>query len=221
MNLKEINEAKHIVIETDSDSFANATAIYSYILTLHKKVSLRKTTDIDVNLSFLPWYDKVRDTIASSADLKIVATSDSRSLFELFKSNNISINKKMATSLYTGIMLRYKNFLSDDCDGTIFAISSELISLNAEYKTCTNFLTKRVPLSLFRLKAIMFKNLLLKEDAKEAHVYVAESDLRASGTSLKDAISIANEISNLVNVEKVILYERDENKNIIKILKEI
>ena len=74
--IKRIDEAKHIVVishvNPDTDSIGSASAFYTYFLTLHKKVSFFCVTkDINNKLSFLPWFDKIRDSFTSSADLAI------------------------------------------------------------------------------------------------------------------------------------------------------
>ncbi|MBT5934339.1 phosphoesterase [Sulfurimonas sp.] len=219
LELNKILDASHILITTDDNSFANANALYSYILTLHKKVSMHYVETIDSNLSFLPWFDKARSSKAVSAEYTLNATADTKALFLFFKENNIKINPKMATSLYAGILKRYNVFVSDDCDGTIFAISSELIALNAEYRAANEYMRNRVPLSYLRLKALLFKSMLLVDSATVAELYVSEGELQESGASMKDAYLLMNEALSLVNVNKVMLYEYDKNKRML--IKEI
>ena len=219
LEINKILEASHILITTDNSSFANANALYSYVLTLHKKVSMQYIENIDTNLSFLPWFEKARSSKAVSAEYTLTASADSKALFVFFKENNIKINSKMATSLYTGLLKRYDSFSSDDCDGTIFAISSELIALNAEYLLANQYMRKRVPLSYFRLKALLFKSMLLVESATVAELYVSELELQESGASMKDVYLLMKEPLNLVNVSKVMLYEYDKNKRTL--IKEI
>ncbi len=82
--LKRIAEAKHIVvishINPDADSLASASAMYTYLLTLHKKVSFFcLSKDIHQKLSFLPWFDKIRNSFPSSADLAIALDCSSQS----------------------------------------------------------------------------------------------------------------------------------------------
>ena len=221
LELNKILEASHILIITDDSSFANANALYSYVLTLHKKVSMNYVENIDSNLTFLPWFDKARSSKAVSAEYTLHATADTKELFLFFKENNIKINSKMATSLYTGILKRYDSFLSDDCDGTIFAISSELIALNAEYRVANEYMRNRVPLSYLRLKALLFKSMLLVDSATIAELYVSDNELQESGASMKDVYSLMKEPLSLVNVNKVILYEYEYDKNKRKVIKEI
>ena len=220
IDLDTISKSKHILISTDSDSFANASAIYSYMLTLHKKVSITNINLVDINLSFLAWFDKLRETPPSSADFKITTTNDTKALFEFFKDNEIKINKKMATALYAGLLKRYKQYSSSDCDGTIFAIASELISLGAEYKICNEFLLKKVSLATMRLKSMIFKSMLLKESATHAYLFVSSDVLKASGATLKEAYSIMDDAMSIVNVKRVTLCSSDENNKILKSINE-
>jgi phosphoesterase RecJ-like protein len=71
-----IEKAKHVVviahINPDADSLGSASAVYTYMLRLHKKVSFFcASKNIDEKLKFLPWVEKIRDTLPSDADLAI------------------------------------------------------------------------------------------------------------------------------------------------------
>lgn len=73
--IKRIGEAKHVVViahlNPDADSIGSASALYTYLLTLHKKVSFFCASNISQKLSFIPWADKIRNSFPSSADLAI------------------------------------------------------------------------------------------------------------------------------------------------------
>ena len=71
-----IHAAKHIVliahINPDADSFGSASAMYTYLMRLEKKVTLFCVTEqVNHRLSFLPWFDKMRHQFPSKADLAI------------------------------------------------------------------------------------------------------------------------------------------------------
>jgi len=219
--IQEIQKASHILIRVDSDSFANASVIYSYVLTLHKKVSISYEKDVDNKLFFLPWFSKLRAISPSSADLVLDADSDGKELFLFLKEHNIKINSKMATALYASLLKQFDFFTTTHCNGTIFAIASELIGLKAEYKVCHDYLQKRISLSSLRLKVILLKSLLLKDDATKAYLAICNDDLKASGGTLDEAYLIMKEVLNLVHVSEVLLVKSDENNKIIKNLKEI
>jgi len=216
IDIEEIKNAQHILIATSTSSFANASALYSFILTLHKKVSLQNLEPLSTKLSFLPWFDKCRENRPSTAQYIIDVDIDTLKLYKFFQDNDIKINQKMATALYGGLLSRYDNFLSSDCDGTIFALVSTLLGLGAQKKLCHDFLLFRVPLSYMRLKERLLKSLVLKDDAKHAYVSICDDDLKSSNSELNDAYTIIKEFLTIVHVEKVTLLKSDENNKIIK-----
>ncbi|SFV54747.1 FIG146085: 3'-to-5' oligoribonuclease A, Bacillus type [hydrothermal vent metagenome] len=216
INIEKITNAQHILIVADSAAFANASALYSCILTLHKKVSLQNSEPLNVNLSFLPWFDKSRLHRPSTADYIIEVDSDTLELYKFFIKNTFKINQKMATALYAGLLDRYDNFKSDECDGTIFTLISTLLGLKANKKICHEFLLQRVPLAYMRLKERLLKSLILKDEARHAFVSICDDDLKSSNTELIDAYKIMKEFLTIVHVEKVTLLKSDENNKIIK-----
>jgi len=74
--IQKIDSANHIVVishvNPDADSIGSASAMYTYLLQKHKKVSWYcKTKNISKKISFIPWFDKIRDSFPNSADLAI------------------------------------------------------------------------------------------------------------------------------------------------------
>ena len=142
--------------------------------------------------------------------------SDVLHLYDFFLNHNIKINPKMATALYAGVLNRYDAFMSDECDGTIFAFASALVALKADKKTCHDFLLNRLALSYMRLKEHLLKTLLLKEEATHAYVSVSDEDLKSSGGTLDDAYDIMKDFLKIVHIKRVTLLKSDENNTIIK-----
>jgi len=220
INIEEIEKSKYIVIHVCKDTLYQASVLYSYVLTQHKKVSIF-SDEMDDRLSFLPWLENVKEHKAISADLEISSDIEIFDLYEFFKKNSIKINKKMATSFYAGFLHRYNNFVSNDCDGMVFAALSELIADGAEHKLCIEKMLRSVPLSMIRLKSLVFKNLLLEDNAQIACVSINDDDLASSGGSLEDVYEIAKELLNLVHVKEVRVFKSDEKDKILKIVKEV
>jgi len=214
--IEDIANAKNITLKANNDTLANACAIYTYILMLHKKVTLVKHGYIENNFSFLPWYDKLREIVPVSTDLVLEISDDTVAYVNFCKNNDIKINKKMATSFYAGLIQRYENFQSSHSNGTVFALASELIELQAEHELCQNSLMNRVPLSVFRLKALLFKKMLLVDEASVVHLFIDDEDFNKSGSTLREADVIMKEVLTLVNVKRVLLIKSDENNRIIK-----
>lgn len=220
VSFDDIDNAKHIVIRTDSNAFANANALYSYILSRHKKVSLVVTEEIDMKFSFLPWYAKQKDKLPISCDLVIESQSDTIALFKVLKSNGIAINQKMATSLFAGLLTFTEGFLGVTSGGIAFAIASELIECKAQHLVCKEFLQKRESLALFRLRALVYKNMVQTSNAEVINMYISHEDLQRSGATQKEVHLIQKELLKMVHVKEVRLYRWSDNK-ILKTIKEI
>ncbi len=219
-DLHDAKNAKHIVITADNSSFANANALYSYVLSLHKKVSLVVIEKIDAKFSFLPWFSKARETVPASADMTIQSENDTIALYYSFKEQDVTVNQKMATALFAGLLESSEGFSSSRCNGTTFAVASELIELKAQYLTCKDYLQKRDSLALFRLKSLMYKKMLQTSNGEVVNMYVTDEDLKSSGATLKDVEKVQKELLNMVHVKEVVLYKSDENNKIIKVIKD-
>ncbi|MCF6339445.1 MAG: DHH family phosphoesterase [Sulfurimonas sp.] len=252
--LKRINSANHVVvvshINPDADSISSASAMYTYLLQKHKKVSWYcKSENISNNLSFIPWFEKIRNNFPSSADLVISldcahskrlgiefevdlinidhhksntkfakfnivesdAISTTQVLFNFFNSNNIKINKKMATALYAGLLDDSNGFMNDNVDGTTFAFAKELIDNGADYKICNNFIIKNISLGALRLKAIMFKNMMLESEAKIAIFCVNRDEIKESGAFDRECELALEESLNLPHVEVAMLIRENND----------
>jgi hypothetical protein len=217
---KEIEKSKHILIKSEKNNFPQASILYSYLLSQHKKVSLYGD-EKESKFSFLAWHDKVRCKRPASADFEIDASIEIKALYTFIQESNIKINKKMATAFYAGFMQRYNNFMSRDCNGTIFAILSELIEYGADHNYCISEMIERVPLSSIRLKSILYKKLLLKKNATIVEVKLTDMDFVQSGAQWEDLLSLSNELLNLVHVQEVQIIKSDEKDKILKIVKEV
>ncbi len=214
--IKAIQEASFVVIKTNNTYLCSASSLYTYILTLHKKVSLVCEDEIETKFLFLPWIDKIRKIVPSSSDLVIDLELNTSQLYKEFSDNSIKINSKMATALYAGLLLESDGFLNSSIDGTIFAIAKELIDAKAEYKLCTQMIMKTTSLSVLRLKAILLQNMKLSQNATLASLHVSDKDLKSSGAELKDCYVVMNEALNLPHVKEVRLIKVDESDKIIK-----
>jgi bifunctional oligoribonuclease and PAP phosphatase NrnA len=74
--LQRIDEASHIVViahmNPDADSLGSASALYTHLLRLHKKVSFFcATKNLSQKFACIPWFEKIKESYPSSADLAI------------------------------------------------------------------------------------------------------------------------------------------------------
>jgi len=210
--LNTIENYRHILLQTDSRTFANASALYSYFLQLHKKVSLYTTEPLAKNLSYLAWYEKCRETPNTSAEVVIEVSEDVEVLYSFFKKQETKINVKMATALYSGLYISSEAFQSEECNGTTFALASELIASGAEYLKVREAILFRDSLALVRLKAKLFDGLLLTENARHAKLFLEEKDLLRTGANYEDAFIVMKEALKIVHVQEVTLYDAQTKK---------
>ena len=215
VSLKVIEESKNISILTDNDSFGDASALYTYILRLHKKVSLVNIqTKLDMTLSCIPWYDKVKKTMPVSSDLVIDLRKNEESIYELFKKKSIVINEKMATALYASYLQKQACYSEKK---NILALG-ELLLLNAHHEECVLYLKKSLPLSLFRLKAILFGTLVLYENARVAIMSIKENDFKRTGASMYEVELIMREALNIIYVQSVIVVDAENENRLVRII---
>jgi len=217
IDLKKIENFKHIaVVAKNAEMLPVCSALYSYLLTMHKKVSfVCAKEDMQTELSFLPWFDKIRDSVPVSAEFVVEQDIKTLEFYDFLKNNKTRLNQKMATALYASLLLEYEGFASDGVNGTVFAVASEIVSCGAECKKCNKFILKRTTLARLRLKSLMLKNMVLKNNAKEAVFYMDDKDLKSTGATMLDAFLIMKEALGLEYVKKVFLVKND------KILKSI
>jgi len=212
-----IEKFRHIELVVEQEYLCVASALYSYILTKHKKVSLVCfDKNLKMEFSFLPWFDKIKSTPTPSADISLEIKLNFKEVFEYLKDNGIKINVKMATALYGALVYETDGFSSKKVDGIVFAYASELIGYKAEYKLAQSYIVERTTLSCIRLKAVLFKNMILKNDATQAVFSISEDELKSCGAILSDCYNIIQEAQKLPYIKDVLLL--DEESNIIKIL---
>ena len=238
--MQRIDNANHIVLIVEqnpgADALGAASAMYTHLLRLHKKVSLYCATQgIHSSLSFLPWFEKIRNSFPSSADFAIflgresdfgleinieysVINSDlmsmSQKLYNFFSKKEINLNKKMATALYAGLLEDTNGFLSDTLDGTIFAASKVLIESGADFQACNRYIMQYQSLASLKLKALMLSNMRLIQDAEVAVFLVSNEDMKKTGAMNEDCKKVLAEALFLPTVEVSLLVKENEDGSI-------
>lgn len=216
LSIDSIDSAKHVVISLPKDFDAvlagSSSALYSYILTRHKKVSLYcQNSEVSSNLHFLPWMDKLKSSYPSSADLEL-KLENSEEVFSFFESNKIKLNSKMATSLYASLIAQSEGY-TKDTDIRVFTLASELLEAGADVKSCNRYILNYNSLAGLRLKAILLKKMVLIDSAQSAFIELEDKDLKSSGASLEDSRVVIKDALSLPTVNRVIV--KYKNKEII------
>ncbi len=118
MALPLIYLANHIVLiaheHPDADSLGSACAFYSHLLRSQKKVTLFCATEnVDPNLAFLPWFDKITSKFPESADLAIS--------FDCGSFGRLGID-------FSGELINFDHHISNELYGSYNCINTEALS---------------------------------------------------------------------------------------------
>jgi phosphoesterase RecJ-like protein len=113
-----IHSSSHIVLvahkNPDADSLGAACAFYSYLLRSQKKITLFcASSELNPNLAFLPWFDKITDRFPEDADLIIS--------FDCGSYGRLGIEKELP-------LLNIDHHVSNDLFGTYNIVDSSAIS---------------------------------------------------------------------------------------------
>ncbi|MBA1437526.1 MAG: hypothetical protein FAF05_00825 [Epsilonproteobacteria bacterium] len=210
-----IKDAKHVAIIVNEQSIASGCALYSYLLTLHKKVSLVSKHEIRYKFFFLPWFTKLRATKPATADLVFDAPSDTLWLYEALKQEGVKFNEKIATSLYASFLIEDGSSFLQDIK-KLEAMGS-LIESGAKTQEVIKHLHNSESLAYLRLQAQLYSSFVLLDNATTAKVVLNNEMLQKSGASLQDVQKAAHNLLTLVHVTKVqvvfedkIIYEEVE-----------
>jgi len=229
-----IDSAQHVVliahINPDADSLGSASAMYTQMLRLQKKVTFFCATEtIDPRLAFLPWFDKIRHQFPSSADLAIsfdcgtkaklgvevaiplinIVNTDAicttQVVYELLSKYEIKPNVKMATALYAGLLDDSCSFQSERVNESTFTLAASLAEAGAEVRKCAEQLFERHSLAALRLKGLILQDLQLFEDGRVAVMKVSQEMMLQSGAHLSDCETALHESMGLPTVKMALM----------------
>ena len=136
--LELVNAASYVAVvaheRPDADSLGSASALYSYMLQLHKKVSFVCKSEIERRFFVIPWTDRIKHNLGVE-DLVIVC--DSASVERV----GLSINAKIINIDHhaTNTMYGELNIVQSDAIATaevVYALFKELdVKINAKMAT--------------------------------------------------------------------------------------
>ena len=129
------------------------------------------------------------------------AISTTQVLYDFFKNNNIKINEKMATALYSGLIDDSESFTTAKTDQRSFEMANELLKCGADNALCVSKLFKERSLASLRLKAKMLSSMCLFHEATVASTLVEKSFFEETGAYEVDCEEGLNESLELVSVK--------------------
>lgn len=134
------------------------------------------------------------------ADYNLViptASSTTEILYKFFKYNNHPIDRKMATSLLTGLISDTDNFTNPGTNVGSLKTASNLIQYGGKLNTIKNFILKDKPINTLRLWGEVLSRLSKHEEHEIIYTYVTREDLKKYKVEETEAGGIANFLNNL------------------------
>ncbi len=231
--LSSINSASHIAIyvenRADAVTLGCASALYTYLLQLHKKASfIVQDLEIERKYQNIAWNSAIRGTIPHKVDyvLNIEALREKNSGFIVFGLDSfldfakVKINKKMAQSLYYALYAESQNFTVMGISVQHFKLASKLIEAGAIPDQVNEDLSFSEPLSLLRLKKEVLNEFELLEAARVAYVKIDSLTLLNCGAKNEDMSKVLEELLQLAHVEVAFsLINEDESIKLVLVSK--
>lgn len=137
--------------------------------------------------------------------IDINASSTSEIVFNLLKNNNIPIDKKIATCLYTGITTDTGNFTYDNTTSYTHRVAAELMEQAIDLTNITFHLYQNKPLNSVEFLGDMLRRLKTSFDGKLAIITITEDDLEKYNLSSSDVDGVINYARDIQGVEIAIL----------------
>lgn len=229
--VSKIQDAKHISIITSKNSptrVAYASVFYSFLLQLHKKVSWQSKIVLDVRFEYIPWSRESKSSFAKSSDLLIcfddedidsttqsicIDTSNLASrLYNFFLSNDIKINKKIATALYVALLDSYEGFMSSRVDASILSMARELIGFGANHSEIVSNIFHINSLAKLRLESKIIDEFCIDGASLIAYVELKQEMLYE--LSIFECLDILRRISRLVFVKVAMLLVQNKDNSL-------
>jgi len=131
----------------------------------------------------------------------VTAISTTQVLYDFFKANEIKINAKMATCLYSGLVDDSQCFTTAKTSARSFEMAADLIQCGADNALCVTKLFKERSLASLRLKAKLLSTMTLHHAATVVSTLVEKSFFEETGAYEVDCEEALNESLELSTVK--------------------
>ncbi len=132
------------------------------------------------------------------------ASSTAEVLHRFFRYNQIPVDRRMATSILTGLMTDTDNFTNAATSPSSLSIASDMIIKGADVAAIRSHIFKNKSLAALKLWGIALMRLEKNEVLKIAYTYLTQKDVRETHAGENDIEGIANFLSNLNNIDSLV-----------------
>ena len=147
------------------------------------------------------------------ADVNIVndkKCSTCEILFDIFKQNNVEINKQIATSLYTGIASDTGRFMHNNTSFDAFSCASELVKLGADIQAVNYNLFSHKTFEQFDIFRKGLSNIEFYENGRIAFVGLTDEILKRAKATVNDTFLIIDFVKGIDNVDVAVLMTQNK-----------
>lgn len=144
----------------------------------------------------------------SDGALKIInekASSTCEIIFDFFNSLSIEINKKMATSLLTGIITDTSNFINQATNTNSIKISEKLINLGADTYLIDQNINKNLNIKKLKFLELILKRIIVNKRLNIVSTYFTLKDLNNYGLEEDDVSGVSGLLNCLYNYNFVMV----------------
>jgi phosphoesterase RecJ-like protein len=135
-------------------------------------------------------------------------------LYRLFEKIGLTIDKRVATCLLTGIITDTGSFRFRNSDAASLAAASHLVELGADLALVNDEVWNRRPSSQIRLLEKAFQHLSYSEDCRLAMTYLGLDDFRQAKAEDEDSEGIASEIARIQSVDVAAVFREPEANHV-------
>ncbi|MSU75142.1 MAG: hypothetical protein EXS55_01350 [Candidatus Magasanikbacteria bacterium] len=140
------------------------------------------------------------------------ASSTCEILYHYFYHNHIPVNRRMATSLLTGLTTDTGNFTNSATSASALSVGGELIRSGGNYQLINDETVRNKSVDALRLWGVVLSRLKHEEKLGITHTFITKADLELYKVPENETEGIANFLNNLDNTRiALILKETDGN----------
>ena len=149
-------------------------------------------------------------------DIQLVdpsACSTAEIVYRLIKRLNVTIDKAIATSIYTGILTDTGSFRFSNTNQAAFAISREMAELGVEPYNVSQHVFGTYSLGRIKLLNLALDSIEISDNGKLSIMTVTRSMLAATGTHPEDVDGMINYARRIEDVKVAALIQEQRNGN--------
>lgn len=140
------------------------------------------------------------------------ASSTAEMIYRLIEAMDVSIDKGMAYSIYTGIMTDTGSFRFANTTPEAFEISHKMVQLGADPHQVGYHIYETISLNRIKLLNMLFDSIELSHNGKLSVMTLTQNMLQTTGTMLDDVNGLINYAKQIENVKlAALLFERKRN----------